>query len=145
MRYYRCKCGHRSAWSSLGVAECEGCEKCGTTLAEGPDGHDAPAPHDWREEWTIDKQTGERGKKRVCARCQRKEPVVFTIHVDDRPIQIQAVDVTGGQIKAMASVDPLFPLWLVSEGRGLAPVRDDEPTMEIRDGMRFKSTPPGHF
>ena len=129
----------------MGHASCDGCDECNTTLEESPEWHREPEPHDWREEFDVDKTSGARSKERVCVRCQRREPVVFTIYVDDTPIQVQAVDVTGGQIKAMASVDPLFALWLVSEGRGLAPVRDDEPKMEIRDGMQFKSTPPGHF
>ena len=34
MKYYRCKCGKKTAWSTRGVQDCEGCKECGTTLAE---------------------------------------------------------------------------------------------------------------
>ncbi len=75
MRYFRCKCGEHTAWSSMGVPSCDGCDTCGTTLAESPNSHTEIQPHDWREEWIIDKQTGERSKQRMCLQCMRKEPV----------------------------------------------------------------------
>lgn len=75
MRYMRCKCGKREAWTSMGVPDCAGCPDCNTTLEESPEHHSEPAPHEWREEWTIDKQTGERSQIRVCLRCHRKEPL----------------------------------------------------------------------
>lgn len=75
MRYMRCKCGKDTCWTTMGHPDCDGCPECHTTLAEGPDGHREIAPHDWREEWTIDKQTGERGKERICVQCRTREPV----------------------------------------------------------------------
>lgn len=103
MRYYRCKCGKRAAWSSMGVARCDGCEECGTTLAEGPNDHDTPEPHDWREEWTIDKQTGERGKERVCLSCQRQEAL--------HPCPFCKTWIPGARISCdtcVASLDAMF-------------------------------------
>ena len=73
MKYYRCKCGHRTSWSSMGVPECAGCPDCNTTLEEGPDDHRTPAEHDWRTEWAIDKLTGARWQERVCLRCMKRE------------------------------------------------------------------------
>ena len=77
MRYMRCKCGELTCWTTMGSPQCVGCPKCNTTLAESPEGHDTPAEHDWREEWTIDKATGERGKERVCLRCYKREAVTL--------------------------------------------------------------------
>lgn len=75
MRYYRCECGKSEAWSSMGVARCRGCPDCGRTLEEHPDDHRPPSPHDWREEWRIDRTTGERWQVRECNRCHREERV----------------------------------------------------------------------
>lgn len=78
MRYMRCKCGKHAAWTSMGHAECDGCGECNTTLEESPSQHREPAPHDWREEWTIDAQSGERGRERVCLRCMKREVIPVT-------------------------------------------------------------------
>lgn len=59
----------------MGSPSCSGCEKCNTTLEESPEHHQTPEPHDWREEWTIDPKTGERGKERICLRCYQREAV----------------------------------------------------------------------
>lgn len=75
MRYMRCRCGVNEAWTSMGSPACRGCEACGTTLAESPDGHREPVPHDWREEWKINPVTGERHRERVCLRCMDSEVV----------------------------------------------------------------------
>ena len=45
MKYYRCKCGKKTAWSTRGVQDCEGCKECGTTLAEHPEEHKPVADH----------------------------------------------------------------------------------------------------
>lgn len=76
MKYFRCKCGKHTAWSSMGVAECEGCDECKTTLAESPSGHDAIAEHDWEDRWAIDEKTGERWIEQVCRKCSttRRRP-----------------------------------------------------------------------
>lgn len=47
MQYYRCKCGKREAWSSMGVTQCQGCPECGTNLTQHPDDHKDPLPHDY--------------------------------------------------------------------------------------------------
>lgn len=49
MRYYRCKCGKRTAWGSMPPYPCSGCPDCGTTLDESPDSHRAPTPHEFIE------------------------------------------------------------------------------------------------
>lgn len=59
----------------MGVGECEGCEECGTTFDESPSHHRAPAPHEWREGWRIDSQTGETWKERVCLGCYKRERI----------------------------------------------------------------------
>ena len=72
MRYLRCKCGKREAWTSMGVPRCTGCEKCGTTLDETPGTHEAPHPHTWSApEWGIDPKTGERWTFVRCLDCMR--------------------------------------------------------------------------
>jgi len=69
MRYLRCKCGKREAWSSMGVPRCDGCE-CGTTLDEHPADHTAPEPHRWGDpEWKLDPKSGERWQVRYCLAC----------------------------------------------------------------------------
>lgn len=70
---YRCKCGERTAWSSMGVPRCDPCLSCGSTLAAHPDGHLDPLPHDWREGWNIERTTGERFRERECSRCWKVE------------------------------------------------------------------------
>ena len=75
MIFYQCKCGERTSWSSMGVMSCVVCEKCGSTLAEGPNAHLAPQPHKWELQWHIDAQSGERWQERVCVRCRHTERV----------------------------------------------------------------------
>jgi hypothetical protein len=48
MIFYRCKCGQASAWSSMGVAACDVCPACGSTLGAGPHSHPEPVAHDFR-------------------------------------------------------------------------------------------------
>lgn len=50
MIFYRCKCGKSTAHSSMGVSACDTCDKCGSTLATGPNSHQEPKPHDIRAE-----------------------------------------------------------------------------------------------
>jgi hypothetical protein len=59
----------------MGHPSCSGCEKCNTTLEEGPESHREPTPHDWREEWAIDQKSGERWQERVCLQCMKRERV----------------------------------------------------------------------
>src|SRR3546814_9028228 len=76
MQYYRCKCGKRTAWSSMGVMPCAGCPDCNTTLALGPDSHGEPEPHDFVEETTTTTHNGETitRTRRFCMRCGHREP-----------------------------------------------------------------------
>jgi hypothetical protein len=70
MRYYQCKCGELTAWSSMGVPRCLGCPKCGSDLAEGPNAHMDPRPHDF----TASDSTEFHGQKltaTVCRYCRR--------------------------------------------------------------------------
>jgi hypothetical protein len=48
MQYYRCKCGNAAAWSSMGISACTTCSKCGSDLAQSPEGHaETPVPHEY--------------------------------------------------------------------------------------------------
>ena len=81
MIFYQCKCGERTSWSSMGVMSCVVCEKCGSTLAEGPNAHLAPQPHKWELQWHIDAQYGERWQERVCVRMYPPRAAELTMHV----------------------------------------------------------------
>lgn len=45
MQYYRCKCGHSTAWGSYSPYLCDSCSKCGSDLAPSPDSHQTPVNH----------------------------------------------------------------------------------------------------
>ncbi len=68
MLYYRCKCGVSQAWSSMGVASCNGCGTCHTTLETSPDMHRTPDPHE--PVTRYDEQTGK--PYQVCLRCLKR-------------------------------------------------------------------------
>jgi hypothetical protein len=123
----------------MGVPSCDGCDECGTTLAEAPDEHEAIAPHDWREEFNIDAVTGERRKHRVCLRCLRREPVVLTVYVDGCPWPISVVDVTGAQLMAVGNVDPSYRLYRDDAERTEVPYTE---RIELSDGSRFVTSIP---
>lgn len=71
----------------------------------------------------------------------------YKFSVDDRPFESEEPVLTGAQIKARASVDPSFGLFL--EGRG------KDPDQQIGDGQsvdlrhpgreRFYTAPPANF
>lgn len=69
MQYYRCKCGGSTSWTTMGVRRCQLCPKCGSDLAQGPDGHREPEPHQWRPQ--FDPHTGARAPD-VCINCLTK-------------------------------------------------------------------------
>lgn len=75
MRYMQCRCGKHTCYTSMGSPSCRGCEECKTTLAEGPDGHRTPEPHQWEVEWKVDPKTGDRWQERICLRCLITERV----------------------------------------------------------------------
>ena len=69
MQYYRCKCGNAKAWTSMGVPGCVRCSKCGSDLAQSPQGHsDKPDEHDFVTKY--DQNTGE--PYDVCRRCMAR-------------------------------------------------------------------------
>lgn len=65
MQYYRCKCGYKTAWGSMPCSDCQGCDKCNTTLETHPDMHQELKPHDFIEK--FDENTGKPYKRcRIC-------------------------------------------------------------------------------
>lgn len=74
MQYYRCKCGETASWSSMGVARCERCSKCGSDLALGPDGHLEPVSHEYVTKY--DQNTGV--PYEVCRGCLQRRTDVET-------------------------------------------------------------------
>lgn len=73
MRSYQCKCGFITGSSSMGFPACTTCEKCGSTLATGPDSHPEPIPHDWQT--MYDENTGK--PYRRCKRCMKREKQAY--------------------------------------------------------------------
>lgn len=69
MKFYRCKCGSSTSYTSMGVPRCESCPKCGSDLAQGPSEHRDPEPHRWVPQ--FDPNTGAR-KADVCTACMSK-------------------------------------------------------------------------
>lgn len=72
MQYYRCKCGKAEYWGSGMVpAKCQGCDKCKTTYARGPEGHKEIAPHEWAEKTVIEE--GKTSDESYCKKCYVKK------------------------------------------------------------------------
>lgn len=67
MQFYRCKCGEHTAWTSMGVAGCVSCGKCGSNLAQGPNGHYEVAAHKYVTKY--DQNTGKPYER--CSACMR--------------------------------------------------------------------------
>lgn len=65
MRTLRCKCGDRTAWTTDGFQDCQGCPKCNTTYAGHPDGHKELQPHTWGT--MYNENTGKPYKR--CTKC----------------------------------------------------------------------------
>lgn len=59
MRYYRCKCGKNTAYGSMPPYQCSKCEDCGSDLAEHPDHHREPKPHDFSDVQKVQTDQGE--------------------------------------------------------------------------------------
>lgn len=75
MRTLRCKCGESVMYTSMGVFNCEVCDKCGTTHAGHPDHHAEPEPHTWITRYN--QRTGE--PYEICDRClKRKKDIKAT-------------------------------------------------------------------
>jgi hypothetical protein len=75
MQYYRCRCWRCESWETMSPARCDGCAECHTTLESAPSRHREPSPHEWRTEWVIYQQSGERSQERICLACHTREPV----------------------------------------------------------------------
>jgi hypothetical protein len=72
MIYWRCKCGKAESWESgMPPQDCQGCDKCGTTLATGPSGHKDRIPHDWKPQFNSDTGAPDRP---ICRRCYARGP-----------------------------------------------------------------------
>lgn len=71
MQYYRCKCGKRQAWGSMGPSPCSGCLECNTTLEQYPSLHKEPKPHEMIAT-TVETDEGEATLSR-CKWCYRSK------------------------------------------------------------------------
>ncbi len=76
MQYFRCKCGKSEGWSSMGVSRCRVCPECKSTLAQSPEGHGEPEPHDLCKTVTTTTYRGEITTKTVveCVNCHDQFP-----------------------------------------------------------------------
>lgn len=70
MQYYRCRCGKLESWGSMSPARCIGCANCGTNLAQHPDDHKAPVPHDFSSVQNVQTDEGEKTLT-LCRYCHR--------------------------------------------------------------------------
>lgn len=104
MRFYRCKCGDHTAWSSMGVADCLTCKKCGSDLAEGPSGHsDSPTPHDYVTKYNQD--TGVPYER--CDRCmQTRADIEAPPEPEPEPEPRDAADDYYAAVKGLVSQFP---------------------------------------
>lgn len=67
MQTWRCKCGNRKYYESgMPPRDCQGCEECGTTYAQSPEGHKPLQPHTWKPQ--FDRNTGEPTRP-ICSQC----------------------------------------------------------------------------
>ena len=77
MKYAKCKCGECERWDSgYPIFECQGCTKCGTTLAHGPSGHKPLKPHTWKEivkTTKVDGKVVDEERYKVCDVCGYEE------------------------------------------------------------------------
>jgi hypothetical protein len=73
VQFYRCRCGKHTAFGSYGPYACEGCPDCNTTLEQHPDYHRVPEPHQFEDEYDVDRKTGETFVVRICQVCNRRE------------------------------------------------------------------------
>jgi len=118
MRFFRCKCGSRTAWSSMGVQTCEVCEECGSTLAESPDTHLEPTEHQWKTQFNQDTGKPEHERCRVCGATRHlpEGPKIVCLCGSSRFVDIMAV--CGWLIErdelAIAMGLHLVPMWYTS-------------------------------
>ena len=68
MKHYRCECGKVRFFGSDSPQPCQGCDDCGTTLAQSPTMHKERIPHHYTTEEMF--RDGVKIKTRVyCTRC----------------------------------------------------------------------------
>ncbi len=79
MQYFQCKCGEHKSWTSMGVPRCTRCKKCGSDLAQGPDGHREPEPH--RYVTKYNQNTG--APFEICDRCFERRDKLEPAKADD--------------------------------------------------------------
>jgi hypothetical protein len=73
MKYYRCKCGNVTEWSSYGPSPCGWCEECNSSLADHIDMHrDTRIPHQFVA-IVIDTDEGFKTLSK-CSWCGKKKP-----------------------------------------------------------------------
>lgn len=55
MQYAQCRCGAVVRWDTGdAIHDCQGCERCQTTLARNPDGHKELQPHTPKPQYDRD-------------------------------------------------------------------------------------------
>lgn len=85
MQFRRCKCGEARRWDSgYPPKDCQGCTKCGTTLAQHPDDHQPLQPH--KPKQFFSRETGQ-PEGWECAACRQQveaPPQAETDRVYDR-------------------------------------------------------------
>lgn len=150
MRYFRCKCGKREVWSSMGMPECSGCPECHTTLEETPSMHQEPSPHRWEDEWRIvDQKTGESGLFVRCSRCNVSglksvmvpdDRIRFTVDGAEQRLARDKATGPAWKVKAAASVDPSYGFADADWKR----IEDDD-EITVVDGSAFRTIPPAHL
>lgn len=86
MRHYRCRCGNRKMWGSMPPSPCQGCPKCGTTMAHDPARCKTPEPHDWTTEETVgDGDTVRRTTR--CRRCHERMDDSTDVVAEDEKVE----------------------------------------------------------
>jgi hypothetical protein len=81
MQYYRCKCGKMTAWTTMGVHACTKCPKCGSDLAQGPESHSEPEPHEYVTKYDVN--TGV--PYEICQTCHRRRLELEKPYVEEPP------------------------------------------------------------
>ena len=81
MQYYRCKCGKAEAWGSMPPYQCSSCKHCGSDLAQAPDLHRDPVPHDFSHVEQVRTDEGPKPLTR-CKYCHHTKEEIEHIRFD---------------------------------------------------------------
>lgn len=110
MQFYQCKCGDVTSHTSMGVPPCTTCEKCGSTLGQGPTDHPEPKPHEFVVRY--DQVTG--APYDLCLNCLRKRAELpgaeATVIVNGRPTHTKLAELTYEEIAVMGGENPALTL-----------------------------------